>query len=447
MPIITFGQGFILDTTILFNNIVVDEINKIDNIYDQNDFYILTNDGEVDIKNIVSKESWNLGKSDYISFGSIAVVKKTILYERNSKLVKKSNRKSIAFLPKSLDRKNDILIKYAYQDEKYLYLFTYYNNNAETELGHDVIHCFKILRKNRHIVLNKKIDIGKEIILAPFNQQIITFTGNRFLIASPVTTEITSIDKNLEITKKFHLDTTLSLANSVSFNKVFPDKNAGFYLYKPRDVIYHYNNSELIDLKVISKIIALNDSLVLVNYRLKHRDIYLIEIINVNSNKAIWEKQINHTGEELSPLCWTRRAYFSSDDELCLISLYEPDDSTILYKAKIYSFNHNVKISKDIFSEYQLLSPEQVKVDLSLYSGVVLADEYFCKGCYSNYGTGEGVLVIKKYDFRSTARLNADYSYFMRNWAISGELCFVDSETYNHLKNKMSPNVLYPFEE
>ena len=110
----------------------------------------------------------------------------------------------------------------------------------------------------------------------------------------------------------------------------------------------------------------------------------------------------------------------------------------------MYSFNYNKPIAPDQISNFKLFNENLDSIDLRDYSGIVLADDYFCKGCYSDYGTGQGVLVIKSYSYKSKALLKADHAYTTRNWAISGDLGFVNRETYERLKVLIDTNTLYP---
>ena len=450
LPIVSLGQGFILEDSKIIE-VDYDKVDAIDVLYSKNNSYFTIMSDSIYLFNHsnkglntqtlkINKKSSNFNESSLILFNDLA------FYDSRDKIKFHDLKKNKTVRTFKSNKKYRQVTWYTFEDDLNIYAISYYNNNDRNKLGHDYVYFYKISKKRKKIIAKKEIDIGKDILLAPLNKQLISFDGTQFIIASSISTELRFFDKDFNETKTIILNDSLYVNNQKIFSKIIPDSNVYFYLYKPKDLLFHYNNSELKHLKIINKIISLNENTLLISYQLKFRELSKLILYDINTNSIIRSFNVPYSGSVFSNIGWSTKIFANEDNELILINDHNPNDTTLKYKSTIFSYNPNKLQDTGKLNQFNIYDINKNKISWSNYSGVVLADDYFCKGCYSDYGTGKGVLVIKKEKFISKAHTKANYHYYKRNWAISGELAFVDEKVYNQIKTLLNPNILYPID-
>lgn len=450
LPIFTNGQGLILETSrrLRIPPSLVDHIHPLHSLgYPQfiilsDSIYLATLEtGDLTYETLKTTPTIppsQLNSNSVISFDehvSLYYEGKLMFYDLKKQRISKKV---------SLSRKFRIVPWYTFQDRDHIYIVSYYNNNNRLGRGYDLVYLFKVSKRTKRVVLKRELDIGKEIILAPFNHQLVTFNKDKLYICSSISSKLLILDTKFNIVDSTYLDKTLMAENTQIFDRIFPDQNIPYYLFKPKDVIFHYTNSALNEVPAVYKILALNDSMLLVNYRMKPRELYRATLYNLRSKSVVKEDILPFSGHSFSSFCWTTMIYPNDNGEFVQFELESPDDSTLYYHAKVYSYNGNEPVSVEYFKNVNFKKGINGKENLSSFSGVILADDYFCKGCYSMFGTGEGVLVIKKQDFKNAAYFNMNHEYFLRNWNVTGDIWYVDDSTYKEIEKVMSKNVLYP---
>ena len=63
-----------------------------------------------------------------------------------------------------LGKKPVVTPMYCFQNDENVFIISLYNNNDITDLGHDQLHFYKISKKEKIIIAEKHLNIGKEII-------------------------------------------------------------------------------------------------------------------------------------------------------------------------------------------------------------------------------------------------------------------------------------------
>ena len=167
-----------------------------------------------------------------------------------------------------------------------------------------------------------------------------------------------------------------------------------------------------------------------------------LEVRNANSFEIIYKKKIAYRGDDLSPFTWTRRIYTTKDGNFLTISLGSGINRT-KYIAKTWNFSHQKSITKNMLTDSLSINSSILK----LFSGIILADEYFCKGCFGSSGPGKGTLVISKQPDVNPDILEHVREKQKRQWKINGDLLYVSAYDYATLKQIISPNYLTPIVE
>lgn len=448
LPILSFGQGFILEKTfdLPIDASSIDEIQPVHSLNGFNfvvladSIYLMSLDSEkLKYQSIKTKvEPLDFNSNSAITYQDY------FIYFYSGQLLFYDITKERTIKSLSLSKKYRQVPWYVFQDELYIYVISYYNNNDRNNLGHDFLYLHKISKRKKKRILSKELNIGPEIVLSPLNHQLVAFNQNKFYICSSVTSQIITLDKNFLPLDTTYIDTSLAAENFQVFDSLFPQNNISFYLFNPRDLIYHYTNSAMNEISSVTKLFALNDSILQVTIRLQHRELYKSVLYNINSKSVLMESTIPFRNNKFSTFCWTRFIYPNNNQQFGIFNLDYASDTSAIYQGKIYSFNYNAPIKTNSLDDIKFYKSKDSKSKLTSFSGVILADDYFCKGCYSDYGSGDGVLVIKSYDFLNEARLNIDKKFLMRSWHITGDIWFVDSVTYQKLLEKFNPNILYP---
>lgn len=450
LPLSLLGQGFILVDSFSVSNVDLLDVINIDSYYDQNhngfvytttDSVVLvrvTQDGIITSRILTSSSPNGFEISSLQSFNDYVTEYKYtdefILYDLNS-----GNAKEI----KKFKPKRHKSIEYSFQDNNYLYLISYYNRLLEDKSkSHDLVYFYKLSKKSLRLVKSASFNIDKEIILAPFNHQLISFNQDYFLIADRIGHKLLKVSKDLKLCDTAFLNQPLGLSNWEAFNNTFPDENVKHYLHKPKMVIDHFSSSEdTKNLKTIFKTFFLNDSSLAVVYKEGIHPSYTfeLEVLNINSQEIIYRRNIPFRGDELSPFAWTRKIYTNNEGHFLTISLGQ-GMSAQQYTVKIWEFSNQKSVSTEILT--RVLSADSSFIEP--YSGVILADEYFCKGCYGSAGTGVGVLVISKAPDVNSDLRDVIQKKQKRDWKINGDLIFVDSSIYDELKTRLQLNYLTP---
>ena len=68
------------------------------------------------------------------------------------------------------------------------------------------------------------------------------------------------------------------------------------------------------------------------------------------------------------------------------------------YKVVVCEYSGNRLLDTNELNSFDILNSDLNKHKISNFSVIILSDEYYCKGCYGSYGSGENVLVIKSFD-------------------------------------------------
>lgn len=455
LPIVSLGQGFVITQTHYIDNIDYNLENYIDACYNKDHLgFIATTPDSVHVYKITNgKLSWVTIKSHPNPSGfeiqSTQITDKyfteyhytdnLLLYNLKGKLKKK----------KKVVRKKHISIEYSFQDDDYLYFINYYNRNTHKKSpNHDLVGLYKWSKKSKKIIKTTKIDIGTEILLAPFNHQLISFNQNIFVICDRIGHKLITLNKDFEIMDTVYLNKKEGDLNWNKFKKTFGDSSILYYMHKPKDVMFHFSNSDNVNkIRTINKIMFLNDSIMCVSYKkgVHPNYTFFMELFNINSRKKIHSKEIPKTGSFYSPLTWTTRIYPNTDGQFLTISSSKIDGE-LKYKVIVSEYSENRLLDTNELKLYDILDYNFARHKVGNFSGIILSDEYYCKGCFGSYGSGENVLVIKSFDEINKENLNIKYESIKKLFHVNGEIGFVERDTYNKLKALLHPNILYPID-
>ena len=345
LPIVCLGQGFVLkDSKII--EVDYHDVDAIDALHSKYDCYFVIISDSIYLFNhgneglnvqtlLINKKPSDFNESSLILYDDFA------FYDFGNKVKFHNLKKNKNIKSFRLNRKYSQVAWYTFEDDLNIYAISYYNNNARNKLGHDYVYFYKISKKRKKIIAKKEVDIGKDILLAPLNKQLISFDGTQFIIASSISTELRFFDKDFNETKSIILNDSLYIINQKIFNKIIPDSNVYFYLYKPKDLLFHHENSELKDLKIINKIISLNQKTILISYQLKYRELFKLVLYDINADSIVRSFNVPYSGSVFSNISWTTKIFANEDNELILINDYSPNDTTLKYESTILSYNPN----------------------------------------------------------------------------------------------------------
>ncbi|MFY0644963.1 MAG: hypothetical protein JXR19_10895 [Bacteroidia bacterium] len=327
---------------------------------------------------------------------------------------------------------------YAFTDEKHAYFFCYYNNNNIKQQAWDHMYAIKYDPLKNRIVKAKSFDLGKDILFAPMSHQQFAFNQDQFCFTTSLDHKKTLFNKDFKEIESVILNKETSLKNSRIVDSIISDKAAPYYLHKPSDLIYHYRNSVLKDLKAAQKVMYVNDSNLLYVQRLSFREQFEMGLLSSNGNAYLYIDSFTHSKHKFSPLSWSRNCYPNVEYQFPLVSLKRMSDSSFSYVIEVWKWYNAQSIPVSVLSpkiQTYLLAEKN-------YSAVVLASPSFCKACFNQMGIGEEVLVIKLLENMDLASINS--AHFKRYWSIKGDIIFIDQEEYDRLKGKLFTDQIYP---
>lgn len=450
LPLSILGQGFILVDSFCVPNAIFLNVEHKDPYYDQihNGFIYTTSDSVVLLK--ATKDGIQITRimsptsPSGFNIPSVQIFGEYITeYDFNDNLMLFDKNTGVLKSVKKIKRRRHKSIAYSFQDDDFIYMISYYNRGLKDKSkSHDLVYFYKLSKNGLKLVKSTSFDIGKEIILAPFNHQLISFNQEHFFIADRIGHRLFKVSKDLKVCDTLILNRSLGESNTKAFNVAFPDETVKTYLHQPKMVIEHFSLSEYTKtLTTVFKTFFLDDSTLAIVYKngVYPSHTFDLEILNSNSQNVILRRTIPYRGDDLSPFAWTQRIYATVANHYMTISLGRGINAQ-RYVAKIWTFSNEKSISSTLLFETLAGDSSIVKP----YSGVILADHYFCKGCYGSAGPGVGVLVICKIPDVNLGLLDVIREKQKRQWKIKGDLIFVESSVYDSLSAKLQPNNLTP---
>lgn len=443
LPNLLFGQKFYLEKEILLEEFPSSQYFFVESSFSRFGINVIGHDRELKLlafKDDTTKLIYFPSKyynSDLIFNGQYSYQMLWPHIYIKDEIKNKEKRKRI----KSKSRKADAFPSFAFEDEANIYFIYYYNKEDRGE-GHD--HSFWLrINKSSKKMYSKSINLGTEIIFAPFNFNILTFNGSYFVVASILEHKLLLIDKDFNIKESIELNEIMATHNKQWFDSTFSADMIRFMMHKPKDLIDYAKASGLYNNTLLNRVMFLNDSLLL-TVSAKNRYQHMAwQIINLNTRQIIANDSLN-ADHPLSPVLKSNaRCYSNYLNQLVVINEEDVSDTSTSFIARIYRFTMAESINKDSLKKQSFWNPNN-NCNIDNYDAVLLADDSFCKGCYSDMGVGEGVLVICKDQSTSLAKKHSRYKYIKKDWHINGGLVFVDDNTYQQLEQLMLRNTVQP---
>ncbi len=451
LPILTYGQGFYKVSQSYISTVKPDEVNELDLTYSDDEIsYYLENENH----NVLSLNKDGFQKiniEDDLIFPSMLKDGNTMYSLRKpfiSKYILKDSifvKKKTIRLPKSFVHRGFIPTA-SFQDDNYLYFICYYNKNQITN-NHDNSYWLKIDKKKFKIVEAKELFVGKEILLAPLNMQLLAFNQKHFILSSPLKHELYLIDKDFNAFDTIQLNKKLALQNIAKLDSVFPNSTLYYYSDKAKEVIDRSIKSGLISSGILYKTAFINDSLLALCVSVRHRDRYKLQVYNLNSKTLFWETEFNFRDSVFGSFAYTTKLYFIDQSKFASMRTVAINDSTESYLFTLYGFTPEKPINRDELLQFQILNKNLHPIDLTSYKAIIIADYTYCKACYLDFGLGEEVLLIYQEDILERPRLNTSYNNLKRNWNVQGEIGFVDKATLEAMLRQMKRNTILPLSE
>lgn len=391
------GQGFILQSQLVHEKLAFDKVDRVSLIYANSNESCFIKNG--DSLSIVLESADSLRFKllpppqkipDYY-YDECATLKygDTMVYvHENAVYFQNLEDRSII---KKLEMKSNFVFTpmYSFQDAANIYLFSFYNNNSRTDLGHDLVYFYKISKKEKKILIKQHLDFGKEILLAPLSFQSLAMNSKGFVVSSTIKNELYRFDLNFKAIDTIRLDERVGKKNLKKFNSSFPDAGVKNYLHNAKQVIYDFEQKDLFDQKNIFKIFFVNDTTLLINYMSKKYGEFETVFYSIDQQKVVGSFSPKFRYNQFSPLCWTKRIYKNPDGFIVMVNTEERNDQ-LYYVINKYVYSPEIRLKRKALND--LLENYQKEVELKNVSGVLLVDKYYCKACARDIG--KGVLVI-----------------------------------------------------